>query len=120
MFGFEDLNVWNRAIEFGGDVYAVTRGFPSDERFGLTSQMRRAAVSISANIAEGTSRWSRNDQARFMEIAAGSNFEVVSLAKIATNQGLLSDEQYAQLYTTAEVISRMLSGLRNSMLERAS
>jgi four helix bundle protein len=83
MFNFEKLDVWNEAIAFADDVYRLTRTFPPDERFGLTSQIRRAAISISSNIAEGSSRASGNDFARFVEIAAGSLFEVVSQAQVA-------------------------------------
>src|SRR5947207_289826 len=69
MFNFEKLDVWQKAIDFADLVYNHTRDFPADERFGLTNQMRRAAVSISSNIAEGTSRMSQTDFARFTEIA---------------------------------------------------
>src|ERR1043166_6277322 len=78
MFNFEKLDVWQEAINFADLVYELTGAFPSDERFGITNQMRRAAVSISSNIAEGSSRVSRTDFARFVEIATGSLFEVVS------------------------------------------
>ena len=86
MFNFEKLDVWHKAIDFADLIYADTRSFPSDERFGLTNQMRRAAVSISSNIAEGTSRSSKTDFARFIEISTGSLFEVVSQAFIAQRQ----------------------------------
>ena len=69
MFNFEKLEVWQKAIDFADLVYNYTRNYPTDERFGLTNQMRRAAVSISSNIAEGTSRMSQTDFARFIEIA---------------------------------------------------
>lgn len=77
--------------------------------------MRRAAVSISSNIAEGCSRSSRVDHARFVEIATGSVYEVVSQATIGRNQGFLTEEKYQQLYQAAEKQSRMLSGLRKSL-----
>jgi len=77
--------------------------------------MRRAAVSISSNIAEGTSRSSRTDYARFVEIAAGSLFEVVSQATIGRDQKFLTETDYQQLYQAAEKQSRMLSGLRKSL-----
>ena len=96
-------------------VYSVTRGFPSDERFGLTNQMRRAAVSISSNIAEGSSRSSKPDYCRFIEIATGNVFEVVSQATIGRRQGWLSDSDYQTLYVAADEQSRMLSGLRRSL-----
>ena len=115
MFNFEKLEVWHKAIDFADFAYVVTRAFPDDERFGLTNQMRRAAVSISSNIAEGTSRHSALDYARFLEIATGFVFEVVSQSVIATRQGFLSPEDKDRLYSAAEEQSRMLSGLRRSL-----
>ena len=116
MFNFEKLDVWRKAIDFTDLVYNQTRQFPSDERFGLTNQMRRAAVSISSNIAEGTSRLSQTDYARFIEIATGSVFEVVSQAFIGRRQGFLNDEGFRSLYAAADEIGRMLSGLRKSLV----
>jgi four helix bundle protein len=117
MFGFERLEVWQRAIEFADVVYGITRQFPADERFGLTNQMRRAAVSISSNIAEGSARISRKDFARFIEIATGSLNEVISQSFVGRNQGFLSPEDFLTLYNAADEQSRMLSGLRRSLLE---
>jgi four helix bundle protein len=116
MFNFEKLDVWQKAIDFADLIYNKTRAFPSDERFGLTNQLRRAAVSISSNIAEGSSRSSKSDFARFAEIATGSVFEVVSQAFIAQRQSFLSEDQFRKIYTDAEELSRMLSGLRKSLL----
>jgi four helix bundle protein len=116
MFNFEKLQVWQKAIDFADLIYTDTRSFPSDERFGLTNQMRRAAVSISSNIAEGSSRSSKADFGRFIEISTGSLFEVVSQAFIAKRQGFLSEEQFHELYRAAEEQSRMQSGLRKSLL----
>ena len=116
MFNFEKLDVWQKAIDFADLIYNETRTFPSEERFGLTNQLRRAAVSISSNIAEGASRSSRTDFARFAEIAAGSVFEAASEAFIARRQSFLSEDQFARIYTDAEELSRMLSGLRKSLL----
>ena len=115
MFNFEKLDTWKEAIAFADLVYQLTRNFPADERFGLTNQMRRAAVSISSNLAEGCSRSSKQDYARFVEIATGSVFEVVSQATIGRNQGFLTPPAYQQLYQAAEKQSRMLSGLRKSL-----
>ena len=117
MFNFEKLDVWNEAIEFADVVYELTGAFPSDERFGLTNQMRRAAVSISSNIAEGSSRMSRADFARFVEIASGSLFEVVSQSKISLRRGFLTQAHYDQIYKAAEKQSKMLSGLRKSLVD---
>ena len=116
MFNFQKLDVWRKAIDFADLIYNKTRAFPSDERFGLTNQLRRAAVSISSNIAEGSSRSSKIDFARFVEIATGSVFEVVSQAFIAQRQSFLSEDQFREIYTDTEELSRMLSGLRKSLL----
>lgn len=115
MFPFEKLETWQKAIGFADLVYALTRNFPAEERFGLTNQMRRAAVSISSNIAEGSSRFSRDDNARFVEIATGSLFEVVSQATIGFRQGFLAEPDYKKLYSAAEEQGRLLSGLRRSL-----
>lgn len=117
MFGFERLDVWHKAIDFADMVYAITRSFPGDERFGLTNQMRRAAVSISSNIAEGSSRTSHRDFCRFIEIATGSVFEVVSQSFVSRKQGFLAEEDFQKLYLAAEEQGKMLSGLRRSLLD---
>jgi four helix bundle protein len=114
-FNFEKLLVWQKALDFADEVYTLTSAFPTEEKFGLTNQMRRTAVSVASNIAEGSSRTSRNDFARFVEIATGSVFEVVAQASIAKRQSFLSEEDYQKLYTQATTLSRMLSGLRNSL-----
>ena len=116
MFNFEKLETWQVAIDFADLVYKLTRNFPDQERFGLTNQMRRAAVSISSNVAEGSSRSSRPDFARFVEIATGSLFEIVSQSFIGRREQFLTEEQFQQLYTAAERQGKMLSGLRQSLL----
>jgi len=95
MFKFEKLDVWQKAVAFADLFYSKTKSFPSDERFGLTNQMRRAAVSVSSNIAEGSARISDADFARFVEIATGSLFEAVSESTVAKRQGYLSNESFA-------------------------
>ena len=116
MFGFEKLEVWQKAIGFADTVYTITRDFPADEHFGLTNQMRRAAVSISSNIAEGSARVSRKDFSRFLEIATGSLYEVISQSFVGRNQGFLKPADFEALYAAAEEQGRMLSGLRRSLL----
>ena len=115
MFNFEKLDVWQKSIALAESVYSMTKVFPSDERFGLTNQMRRAAVSISSNIAEGCSRSSRTDFRRYVEIATGSTFELVSQARVAREQALFSPSDHDHLYDDALEIVRMLSGLRDSL-----
>ena len=116
MFRFEKLGVWQKSVDFADRVYEVTRGFPADERYGLTSQLRRAAVSISSNIAEGSGRSSDKDFAHFVQIAYGSVMEVVSQIHIAKRQTMLTEDAFQNLYSQANEISRMLSGLRSSLL----
>src|SRR6266480_3002397 len=115
MFNFEKLDVWQKAIDFADLVYKLTRQFPDEERFGLTNQMRRAVVSISSNIAEGTSRTSQIDLGRFIEIETGSVFEMTSQALIGRWQGSLKAESFRAMYTAAEKIDSMLSCLRKSL-----
>jgi four helix bundle protein len=115
VFRFQKLDVWHKAIAFADLVYAGSRAFPADERFGLTSQMRRAAVSVSANIAEGSGRSSNKDFARFIEIAYGSLMEVLSQAHVARNQSFLSEDLMADLAQRAEELARMLSGLKSHL-----
>ena len=115
MFRFEKLDVWHRAIEFADTAYSITKNFPVDERFGLTSQMRRAAVSVSSNIAEGSGRVSDKDFARFIEIAYSSLMEVVSQSVIAQRQGLMNEEQQQSVKQQALELARMLSGLRKRL-----
>jgi four helix bundle protein len=115
MFNFEKLEVWQKSILLADSVYSVTKQFPSDERFGLTNQMRRAAVSISSNIAEGCSRKSKTDFRRFVEIATGSTFELVSQARIARAQAFLAASDHERVYNAALEIVRMLTGLRDSL-----
>jgi four helix bundle protein len=116
MFGFEKLEVWQKSIDLTDLVYAFSRAFPADERFGLTSQMRRSSVSIPSNIAEGSGRGSNPDFARFVEFSYGSVMELVTQSTIAHRQGFLSRSDYEQTYELSEQIARMLSGLRSSLL----
>jgi four helix bundle protein len=115
MFNFEKLVVWQKAIEYADFVYSKTRDFPADERFGLTSQLRRAAVSVSANIAEGSSRSSTADAARFVEIAYGSLIESVSGFEIAKRQNFVDSQASAAIYGQAETLAKMLSAFRRTL-----
>jgi four helix bundle protein len=114
MFKFEKLSVWQKSIAFADLIYAASRTFPTEERFGLINQIRRAATSIAANIAEGSAR-SDPDFSRFLGYAAGSLYEVVTQSHVARRQGFLPEEQFSRIYADAEEIGRMLSGLRGSL-----
>jgi four helix bundle protein len=115
MFGFEKLDVWQKAVEYACTAYEITKTFPTEERFGLTNQLRRAAVSVSSNIAEGSSRSSKADFKRFIEIAYGSLLETVSEIKVAQKQGFVNKEINEKLYAEAERLAKMLSGLRRTL-----
>jgi four helix bundle protein len=117
MFRFEKLEVWQKAVELAGEVYKLTRQFPVDERFGLIAQMRRAAVSVSSNIAEGSGRGSDADFARFMEIAYGSLMELVSQTQIAHLESLIDQSTLKSLDQKSDEVARMLSGLRSKLLQ---
>jgi four helix bundle protein len=118
MFHFEKLQAWQKAMALADVIYEATRRFPQDERFGLTNQMRRAAVSIASNLAEGTSRHSGPDFAHFIEISAGSLFELVTQSHIANRQQLLPDEQLKGIIGASDELSRMLSGLRHAVASK--
>ncbi len=118
MFNFEKLDVWQRSVALADVIYGSTRNFPAGERFGLTNQMRRPVVSLSSNIAEGSSRSSKTDFARFVEIVAGSGFELVSQSFIARRQGFFPESDFASIYAESEQIGRMLSGLRSSLISK--
>jgi four helix bundle protein len=118
MFRFEKLEVWQKAVELAEVVYTLTRAFPGEERFGLTSQMRRAVVSVSSNIAEGSSRNSDAEFARFVEIAYGSLMEIVSQALVAHRLSFLQEQPLKAFYEKAEEEARMLSGLRGRLTRK--
>ena len=119
MFRFERLDVWQKSVAFADRVYVVTRRFPDDERFGLTSQMRRAGVSVSSNIAEGSGRNSDKDFAHFVGMAYGSLMEVVSQSTVAHSQSFMDESSLRDLHSRAEELARMLSGLRSTLLSNA-
>ena len=115
-FGFERLDVWQKAMAFARQIYRATRSFPKEELFDLTSQLRRASVSVAANVAEGTSRTSGRDQARFFEISFGSLNEVATLLHIAVGEGMLDKRCFTELRAKIADIGRMLSGLKRAAL----
>ena len=115
MRNFKQLMIWQKGIQIAIKSIKVVSTFPKEEKYGMSSQIARAAVSISSNIAEGSSRMSQADFARFIEIATGSVFELTSQAFVAKKQGLLPDEHFHAIYQGAEELSRMLSGLRKSL-----
>ena len=107
----ERLDVWQKSIDFVVDLYKVTETFPKDEKFGLTAQLRRAAVSIPANIAEGAARRTGKEFAYFLSNFQGSASEVETELLIAHRLRYLSDERFRKLSGSLDEIGRMLTGL---------
>lgn len=117
-FRFEGLDVWKRSVELAGKIYQITKLLPRTEQFGLIDQMRRAAVSISANIAEGSARDTEKDFAHFLNISRGSLFELVSHLEVALRLEYLKAEDVSKVKSEATEIAKMLSGLRKHILAR--
>ena len=113
-YSFENLEVWQTSRELVNDIYQVTSTFPQDEKFGLTSQLRRASISVSSNIAEGSTRWSKKDQSRFYEIAFGSLIEVLNQLILAADLKFLQENQLTTLRAKTDHIGRMLNALYKS------
>ena len=111
MRAHEKLDVWKKGIDFVVALYKATESFPKDEKFGLTSQLRRAAVSIPANIAEGARRKSYKEFAYFLSNSQGSASEVETELLIANRLKYVSDETYRLLSSSLDEIGRMLTGL---------
>lgn len=107
--------MWQRSIDFVTEIYRTTEAFPKDEIYGLISQIRRAAVSIPSNIAEGNSRRSKPDYLQFLKIARGSCAEIETQLIISKNLGFLNEDDYLKLNQQIIEISKMLNGLINSL-----
>lgn len=111
VLSYKDLIVWQKALDLVEMVYQVTRAFPKEELYGLTNQLRRAAVSIPSNIAEGHARSSTQEFHRFLSIAKGSLAEVETQLLIAQRLGYLSNDQLAPILSLQTEINKMANGL---------
>ena len=109
MRDFRELKVWQKAHRCTLEIYRHTQGFPAEERFGLTAQLRKAAVSVPSNIAEGCGREGERDFARFLSIAGGSASEVEYQLLLARDLGYLPDERHRPLDAQINEIKRMLN-----------
>jgi four helix bundle protein len=115
MKGYVDLQVWQKAMDLAVMIYEVSAAMPSTERFGMTSQMQRAATSVPANIAEGYQRGTRKDYARFIGIARGSLAETETFLRLATRVGHLQPSETEPLLTVAGEVGRMLTRLKQKL-----
>lgn len=113
-FSYRNLNVYQFAKKFVVYLYGLLRQFPKEENYGLCDQLRRAAISITSNIAEGMGRVSLKEQIHFIEIAFGSLNEVMSQLELAYELHFINHEQLCESEKQLKVIAQMLSGLRNS------
>ncbi|MEA2240017.1 MAG: hypothetical protein QOC81_4741 [Thermoanaerobaculia bacterium] len=111
MATFEDLDVFKRALDLMADVYRITKGFPGDERFGLTQQLRRAAISAVSNLAEGQGRLTNGEWRQFLSQTRGSLFEIQAQLIAARRLEYLDEAQYRQLRSAVRRVAEPLKGL---------
>jgi len=115
VYSFEKLSVWQNARKFTKNIYEITLKFPAEEKFGLVTQMRRAAISVTSNIAEGSSRATNKDQSHFYNTAYSSLMEVLSQVILSSDLNLITDEELESLRESIETISFQLASLRKSV-----
>jgi four helix bundle protein len=118
MSGLKDLIVWRRSIELVVACYRIAASLPREELYGLTTQLRRAAVSVAANIAEGNGRDSPSQYLHFIAIARGSLQEVVTYLAVVQELKYVTESQAAVANRLADEVSRMLTGMRKGLLKR--
>ena len=118
LYSFEKLEVWNLSRKLTKNIYTISAEFPSEEKFGLVSQIRRAVISVTSNIAEGSSRKSGMEQARFSEIAFGSLMEVLNQLIAANDLGFISEDVINRQRPLIEEIGNKLNKLRESQLRK--
>ena len=119
-FSFEKLDVWIESKELTKSIYTIVSKFPESEKFGLISQLRRASISISSNIAEGSARKTYKDKAHFTTIAFGSAVEVLNELIISYELGFITEVDYSDLRSKIESITNKLNSLRNYQLHNSS
>jgi len=117
-FSFEKLEVWQRARMLAGKIYQKTGSFPLEEKYGFVSQMRRAAVSVAANIAEGTTRQTAKDQAYFTTVAYSSLMELFNHLVLAVDLNYVSEDELNEYRIDVQILSVKLSNLKLSQLKR--
>ena len=113
--GYKSLIVWQKAYELALEIYKITKSFPNDERYGLVSQIRRAAISVSGNIAEGYERKHRKEYIQFLMIAKGSLGEIETYLLFAMDLDYIHKDEYACLETKRQIVIKLLRGLVKSI-----
>lgn len=117
-FYFEKLEVWQLSVDLSADVYLKTQVFPEEEKFGLTNQMRRAVVSVSSNLAEGSAKDSPREQARYTQIAYASLMELLSQLIVSKRIGYIGEESFIELRNSIEKLANKINNYRKSQLSR--
>jgi len=117
---YSDLVAWQKAMSLVEEVYKITKGFPKEELYGLVSQLRRAAISVPSNIAEGHSRNGSREFVHHLSIAHGSLSEVETQVEIARRLGYITDERQASIFELASETGRIINGLMNSVEKYAA
>ena len=116
IYSFEKLSVWKDSVDLGNLIYKITNSFPPEEKFGFTSQLRRASISISSNLAEGTSRRTNKDKAYFTTISFSSAMEVLNQFIISKELNFILEKDYILVREKIEKITNMLNALRKSQI----
>jgi four helix bundle protein len=119
-FPFEKLETWQDSKRLVISIYSITKEFPEFEKFNLTSQINRSAVSIASNLAEGSSRTSMKNQAYFSQLAYSSLMELACQIAIARELNFITEEKYNSLRNDIEILSKKLNALRHSQIRRAT
>jgi four helix bundle protein len=114
-FRFESLEIFHMALDFATKIYQQAKKFPSEERFELTSQTRRAVNSIALNIAEGSGRGTKKDFSHFLDIAVGSTFEVVTCFFLARKYGYVSEQDLENIKREGEILSKKIHSFKNTL-----
>lgn len=117
---FRDLRVWQKSIQMSVAVYRLTREFPREELYGLSSQMRRATVSVASNIAEGHGRLSTNEFRQFLGVARGSNFELQTQLEIAKALHMADSSELNEVDTLSHEVGKMIFGILEGIKDRKS
>jgi len=115
IYSFEKLEVWQKSRRFVRDIYSITSNFPDSERYGLTSQIRRAAISVSSNLAEGSSRKTSKNQAHFYVFAYSSCIEIINQIILAFDLQYIDEDIYTNTRVKLEKITNQINSLKNSI-----
>jgi four helix bundle protein len=117
---YKDLIVWQKSIQLVTDIYALTKTFPSDERYGMVSQLNRAVISVPSNIAEGWGRELSKNYLQFLRVSQGSLMEVETMILISKNLGYINETNFKELNKKIEEVGKILQGLIKSVQQKIS